>query len=109
MIVPSASALSRIALSESVDLAISAHCARGICQLAIYEYIGGFSFASEFWAPAGRVHRLKRASAHSPMKMLHDFRVILFLLNWFRRRASGEPTGRECNGRYAALYIGGCG
>src|SRR5277367_1031251 len=78
-IVPSANALSRIALLAELSFAISAQCARGICQLAIYEYIEGFSFTSDVCALDGMADRVDNATAQIPAKMLDDLLFILFL------------------------------
>src|SRR5580658_3268708 len=90
--VPSASALSKTALSPATDFSISPHCVRGICQLAMYEYIGGFSFTSEACAPDGRAQLDDSTSTHAPTKTLHDLLLMVLLISWlgFGQRGSAD-------------------
>src|SRR5512133_4394752 len=48
--VPAASALATTLLSSAVFFAMSPHCARGMAQFPIYEYIAGFSLTSDVCA-----------------------------------------------------------
>src|SRR5579864_1302416 len=73
-------ALSRIFASAASFFAISAHCARGIFQNATYEYIGGFSLASDICADAGKTKTVDSASRHSAAKTIQSFRFIIFIL-----------------------------
>src|SRR5713226_3191389 len=78
--VPLAMAFSRIFWSAAVAFSMSAHCARGILQNPMYEYIGGFSLTSDVCAPAGTAQTAAIASAQSPAKTLHTFLFMIFIL-----------------------------
>src|SRR5215470_4353018 len=79
-IVPLDRALSKVGWSAAFAFCMSAHCARGMFQFPIYEYIGGFSLTSAVCARPGVAQTTAIASAHSPTETLSKFRFINFLL-----------------------------
>ena len=73
-------AFSISALRSAFDFSIFAQCARGNCQLAIYEYIAGFFATSAVCAPEGIAHKATINNAHNPVKTRNFYMFIVFLL-----------------------------
>src|SRR5271165_2858755 len=101
-------AWSRIFWSPAVFLAISAHCARGMAQFPTYEYIGGFSLASDICAPAGTAQTTAIASAHSPTKTLLIFLFMVsfhssvsYLKPLFARKLTRSLLGTLAHARHS--------
>ena len=65
--------------SASLDFLTSAHWARGYAQNETYEYIGGFSLASDICARAGGAQQAAIASTPNPAKILQLFPLSIFL------------------------------
>lgn len=81
--------LSNVAASSAIDFCIAAHCARGICQFATYEYIAGFCFVAAICATDGAAHTAEIASKHTPANILQTFLFTFFPLN-FRVCSAGQ-------------------
>src|SRR5690242_7869222 len=83
--------LSNVAASSAIDFCIAPHCARGICQLATYEYIAGFCLVAAICATEGATHTAEIASTHTPIAILHTFLFTLCLLEVsFPRSTAGR-------------------
>jgi hypothetical protein len=87
--VPLARAWSRVFWSAALFFSISAHWARGIAQLLMYEYMGGFSLTSDVCARIGAAKTAAMASAHSPAKTLLN---ILFMKLSLREVPGFDPA-----------------
>src|SRR5579864_785766 len=101
-------ALSKIFASAASFFAISAHCARGIFQNATYEYIGGFSLASDICADAGKTKTVDSASRHSAAKTIQSFRFIIFISVLAQALGGGTlPWRRQCTPIGSAQFFAG--